>query len=417
MAKAQKAPKGYKDSCNIEEYRGKYRLNIARKHSERYFGQPQKRVSTGLSACDDNFSAVEKMATAIHLDILADNFDVTLVRYALARVSHLEVVDEKLKVPQLGTLIQLWDAYCEVKQPELAETSFKLLYREEILNNLKALPYESWNEADLIKAWLLKNRSATTAKRVLAYLSHACTWAVRTKKIVENPFDGMAAAIKPKKLAKVSESSDDWDEEGLKDVRAFTLEERDIIIKEFEKTGYTRHLVPYVKLLFWTGCRPGEAAALRWGDVKEDCSKIIFRRNYNSRLRITKGTKTGGVRIFPCDSKLKELLRSIRPTDAKDDDLVVKTKHGNPIHHQDFHKVWRGIPCRGYRGLVRKLWEEGKISCYLKPYATRHTFITAQIKIGKKDPDVVAAWVGNTAATIYKHYCDAKAHNHELADI
>ena len=61
---------------------------------------------------------------------------------------------------------------------------------------------------------------------------------------------------------------------------AFTVEERDRIIAAFVNdsrpgTDY-RHYAPFVKFLFWTGCRPCEAIGLRWGSVLPDCSRVHF---------------------------------------------------------------------------------------------------------------------------------------------
>jgi site-specific recombinase XerD len=51
------------------------------------------------------------------------------------------------------------------------------------------------------------------------------------------------------------------------------------------------------------------------------------------------------------------------------------------------------------------LVEEGKVSQYLKPYATRKTFITRQLQNGV-DPKTVAYWVGDNVDTIMEYYSD-----------
>ena len=37
-----------------------------------------------------------------------------------------------------------------------------------------------------------------------------------------------------------------------------------------------QHYAPFVKFLFWTGCRPCEPIGLRWDSVADDCSKVHF---------------------------------------------------------------------------------------------------------------------------------------------
>jgi hypothetical protein len=56
-----------------------------------------------------------------------------------------------------------------------------------------------------------------------------------------------------------------------------------------------------------------------------------------------------------------------------------------------------------YPGVVSNLAEEGKISSYLAPYHTRHTFITL---MAHADTDLLllAAACGNSIEVIRKHY-------------
>lgn len=60
-----------------------------------------------------------------------------------------------------------------------------------------------------------------------------------------------------------------------------------------------------------TGCRIGEATALKWKHITADFRKILFSENYTRVVR--KETKTGKVRTFPRNSKLKYLLKFIKP--------------------------------------------------------------------------------------------------------
>jgi integrase len=85
--------------------------------------------------------------------------------------------------------------------------------------------------------------------------------------------------------------------------------------------------------------------------------------------------------------------------------LTIKDK---PISWQNFVNSWTGWhkECSKTNGVVEVLAREGKIRFYLKPYATRHSFITWQLKAGMT-PANVAKLVGNSPEMIYKHYVSA----------
>lgn len=80
---------------------------------------------------------------------------------------------------------------------------------------------------------------------------------------------------------------------------------------------------------------------------------------------------------------------------------------GEPIAHGHFSRSWRGgnNGKKKYKGIVKELANEGKITDYLKPYATRHTYISLSAQAGAKSQDL-ARWVGNTQKVIEKYYMD-----------
>lgn len=411
------AKQAYRDSVGIEDFRGRYRLNLSRKYSRQYYGKDQKRISTGLSANAENFAILESKCYNIHLDIQSSNFDPTLAKYGLGDLTN-ESGLVVIPTPKALTLVELWDKYCEVRKPDLAVTSYKGTFRGEMLSFARRIPFSDPNKADEIKSWLLANTTPKQAKRVLSYLSLSCDWAVKRHHLVENPFSGLAASINTRRTTKDFEKdiySDDDD--GLYDCRAFTREERDTIIAEYDRSGYTRHLVPFVKFLFWTGCRPGEAAGLKWKDIKEDFSELTFQRSYNHQTQSLKCTKTGVVRQLPCTPSLTNLLRNLHKPEFTKDDFVFSGKFGHRVNTKQFQLVWRGNEKKRYKGVVYTLAQDGKISCYLKPYSTRHTFITLQIKEAGVPVDVVASWVGNSAKVIWDHYCDVRAQDWVPKDI
>jgi integrase len=189
----------------------------------------------------------------------------------------------------------------------------------------------------------------------------------------------------------------------MEDIRAFSLDEMNAIIEAYEISPTVSHWADFVKFLFYTGCRPGEAAALRWKHVSADCKFIKFSQSYDCGTRITKNTKTGTIRTFPCHSKLQALLLKIRPDDIEPESLVFLAKKGSQISWSTFHKTWKGVEHRGLKSIIESLVGQGKVRQYLKPYATRHTFITHMVN-SDVPAHVIAAWVGNSPDMIWKHY-------------
>lgn len=159
--------------------------------------------------------------------------------------------------------------------------------------------------------------------------------------------------------------------------------------------------------MFYTGCRPGEVAALKWGCIKGDCSEITFSESYDRQTKILKGTKTNTDRSFPCNEKLQRFLLSIKPENCNFNDLVFTSKRNLQINSYAFYKVWKGDEKNRNLSVINKLIEQGKVSQYLKPYATRHTFITIQVNAGI-DAHVIAKWVGNSPDIIWRHYYQHK---------
>ncbi|MBD2301795.1 tyrosine-type recombinase/integrase, partial [Nostoc sp. FACHB-190] len=178
---------------------------------------------------------------------------------------------------------------------------------------------------------------------------------------------------------------------------------------------------PLVKFLFFTGTRPGEAFALTWGDISNDCCRININKSCNVH-RIRKGTKNGKKRVFPSEpgSKLQRMLLNHRPESYNPSDLVFLSKAGSPMNSGVMFSFWhewksnRGEKTYKYPGVVKSLADEGHIP-YLKPYSTRHTFATWAISSGIS-PDKVALWIGDTVETVLKYYCHPEIVSAECPD-
>ncbi len=386
----------------IEINQGKYRIRLPRSIANQNNGvaNENRRVCTRLEATEANYPAVARIALQIDLDLHNGCFDSTLEKYreAFKPKTYLKIVPPSVVVlePKQQTeldLLQLWDRYSLYMKPQLAETTYQKDYVRKYRNHIANLPKHSLEDSVEIRDYLLGNVTASTAKRVLTYLSACCGWAVKSRLIKENPFDEMSEDIKLKK-----KDTDTID--------PFTASERDIIIKAFEEHPNYCHYASFVKFLFHTGCRTGEAIALQWGNVSPDCKSITFSESYDGGTKTRKDTKTGKTRKFPCNDLVKEILLSIRPETPSKTAQVFYSPTGLIISNTRFtNQVWKG--CRSgkkvYKGIVTDLVNKGIIERYRCPYTTRHTWITLALEKGLSVSQV-AKLAGNSPKIVLEHY-------------
>ena len=204
--------------------------------------------------------------------------------------------------------------------------------------------------------------------------------------LVHNPFDGLPRHIRQKRP-----SDKAW--------AAFTIQERDRIIQEFEVED--PFFAPWVKFLFWTGCRPEEAAALRWEHISADCTEILFSEAAPVDTREIQGTKNGKTTRFPANARLQRLLREMRPVDAARGDRIFQGRIGSTFNYHNFQT-------RNWKPLVERLVQESKVSFYLPQYHCRHTWITAALEhLAVAD---VAYLARVSTAVLYQHYAGRSRH-------
>jgi integrase len=109
-------------------------------------------------------------------------------------------------------------------------------------------------------------------------------------------------------------------------------------------------------------------------------------------------TKTKKPRTFPCNATVQTSLKELkaRSCNTSPDDLVFPSRGGKAINYNDFGR-------RAWKTITKSLGLETKNGMATTPYCCRDTFITIQALKGHSS-DVIAAWCGNSAETIRKHY-------------
>lgn len=371
-------------------------------------------------------------------------FDPTLAKYGLGAGKYAKLAEvlqlrgTKQPEPEI-TVGQMWEDYLAWKRPQLEETTYQFHYVSAFTNVMKGLEWDKTKREFVAKKGSIWDMSLASSScfvssiqgsprlisRVTAALSEAFLrlQSLGKTRLTTNPFLGIKVKNKADKykanLTNNGEIREWWDTNDTEsdseesDRRAFSKNERDIIIQGFCESDKpaTRLIAPLVEFLFLTGCRSGEAFALRWRDVFFGRNKnyIRFEKSYNGRLKNTQVTKTKETRLFKIYPSLENLLLNIKPVDTQPTDLVFVNSVGTSYTAGLLYEKWvnstttkKGIKYF-YPGVVTQLVEEGKISGYLSPYHTRHTFITLQAHAGT-DLLLLATACGNSVEVIQRHY-------------
>ncbi|WP_416676729.1 site-specific integrase [Egbenema bharatensis] len=195
------------------------------------------------------------------------------------------------------------------------------------------------------------------------------------------------------------------DGEEEEEINPFTREERDRIIAAFQANRYYKGYAPLVEFLFFTGCRPSEALALQWKNVKQQV--ITFRRVLiydGKKLVIQDKLKTQALRKFSINPQLAEIIAAIKPENSDPESLVFPSPKGKFID-------WSNFTTRAWAKILASLAQDTVLSNgeilpgieYRNPYQMRHTFCSL-CREGDIASIQLAKWVGNSAEMIDRVY-------------
>lgn len=335
--------------------------------------------------------ATIKICNDIESDYFRGCFDPTLVKYGLASIDTPKLT-EIITLPDNSepTLLEIWNSYKALK-PDVSNNTRK--NRWDIVNRwLSQCPKECLliDNSDRLLAYLRTKHKDGGILYPLQTLSTAVNLSVKLKRTTFNPLPTLLDLLEI---------------DNPKSIQIYSKEEAKIILQAFKdgrfdnaKSAYSSsYYAPYVEFRILTGCRPSEAIALTWNDIKDNGNKcqIIFNKRYTSG-QLLQGTKNGvDARLFPCNKQLAEFIRSL-PRIHNDNNLVFPSYEGKYLDSGNFHS-------RYWQPIVKKLFEQKAISKELVFYDLRHSFITWLVRDGV-DVKTIAAICGNSAETIMKHY-------------
>lgn len=236
--------------------------------------------------------------------------------------------------------------------------------------------------------------SYQTVRHVYSQLNSIFKYAILRGKINSNP---MAEVVLPKKTLFQN-----------KETRYLSEDEREALVSTcymknkngsfFFKNG------PFYVFILYTGCRIGEALALKWSDVDLENRTITIARtmvtvrntdNHTSTRRDQNSTKNGIVRtVYLSDMALQALL-DIKATHKYDKNgyIIPGTHTDKPITYVTAHGAFKRI-----------IKQAGIKNCSI--HCLRHTFVSLMINNNIPIP-LVADMVGhtniNTTMKVYTH--------------
>lgn len=335
----------------------------------------QWKRSLGIPPTKANIKAAELMLNSIRRDISLGSFD--LASYfpndpslkkeekMLSRILHKHIIEAKRGLVK-GSTLSTYERHVErllrrVKDVDLSnlnEREAKQL-RDDVIS---AAPSDVYANKSL---WLLR------------------TGISRAVRELDLPEDNMSVFLAPVESRSRAITVGE-DREALDKNDVYTITEAERLI-EACLTDSIKRLVTF---LFWSGLRPGEAAALEREDV---CLPYITVRRTLTQSGEIQTTKTGYARKIYLPSFARSALEQQLLT-------------------HDFERVWlasRGRPFTSSVVLRTRDWKrltERAGVAYLKPYITRHSFASWMLKAGEPET-AVAAHLGHTSvSTVRKVY-------------
>jgi integrase len=154
-----------------------------------------------------------------------------------------------------------------------------------------------------------------------------------------------------------------------------------------------------VSLLSYAGLRPGEALALRWGDVGKH-ALAVDKAVADGKIGTT---KTGVARSVPVSQTLYSDLTGwhLLSGGPADDKLVFPSADGEPWSRSQANN-WRA---RVWRPVLESLATERRLAHLATaiPYDCRGSFVSLHLRAGAS-PLEVAAWAGHSPQVMFQHY-------------
>lgn len=359
---------------------GKVKIDVDKGRLRLVFSWEGRRqfLYLGLEDKRENRLVAEMKAKTIEADMALNNFDSTLQKY-----KGKEVLGRSLLVVDLFRRFTEWKT--KKVSPRTLEKYFLVQNNlEERMGSRVVLELDN-SRCEAFADWLLGRVTDSTAAERIQLLKACWNWGNSRGLVKGNPWAGISVKISPKQRPK-----------------PFTREESRKIIEAFQAHPRFKCYADFVEFRLATGCRTGEAIALQWKAVNDDCSQVWIGETFKRGVR--KETKTGKTRLVNVSKRIQKMLLKRRGEGKDPEAIVFPAPQGGYINDSRFsRKIWK------------KILEQVDVP-FRKPYNLRHTQISQALQAGTHITDV-ADQVGNTPAIILKNYAGSIHDRPRLPDM
>jgi len=269
------------------------------------------------------------------------------------------------------TLSQAWDRFLSERSVSLCPTSLTSDYSQ-VTKWLERCPVQEIEEGRQVLTWVLQQHPVLSSRRVAMYVRSMYKWCAQEDIAIlqRNPVASFRMPKRPQR-----------DEEIIVIPRnevALLL-----VALEAKRTYRSTNWSAYAEFMLQTAMRTGEVRAMRWDDIKD--GKLLVHQNFTLTHGIKNSTKTNKKRWVPLNARAQEILDSAERC-------------------SEYIFPWDRLAFQSYfRKKAIQLHAAGLVSHIYRPYDARHTAISRWIEAGIPITQV-AAWAGNTANVIFKHY-------------
>lgn len=168
-------------------------------------------------------------------------------------------------------------------------------------------------------------------------------------------------------------------------------DERDLVLADMAER-YDVRVWAYFTFCFFTGMRPEEVIALRWGDIdfRSAIAHVCRVRTFKGSER--EGSKTHAERDVDLLDEALAALQAMKPytfMKGADADIFEHPVLGRPWHDERSQRDTYWKPCLRRLGLRQR-----------RAYCTRHTYATVALMGGVK-PGYVAAQMGHSSTRMF----------------
>jgi integrase len=280
------------------------------------------------------------------------------------------------------TVRQFYEEWIEKKKPPFVRLSLQRDYQQNFQKNI--LPFMGDMQLNQVTAETLESfrmclvderkLSVKTARNIIDGSLRAM---IRDagRRLERNPFNDLPANW--------------WPRLPQREPDPYMEQERDAILGYY-RNNRPRWAYAFVFFRFYTGTRPSEAVALKWGSVDLQSGKAML--TLSRHLGEENATKTrASRRTISLLPNVVDVLKSILPLRVEPNGYVFTDGQGRPIDQSEFNRCsFQPVLC------VLKLRP--------RPfYNTRHTFISIALTLGCNQK-WIAEQTGTSIAMIQQNY-------------